>query len=67
VPFLCADLGITPEPRDDHASYLAHWIGVLKEDRRAIFHAAAHAQKAIDFLHGLQPNALPVQESDAAA
>ncbi len=24
--FLCADLGITAEPRADHASYLAHWL-----------------------------------------
>jgi antirestriction protein ArdC len=23
--FLCADLQITDEPRDDHAHYLAHW------------------------------------------
>jgi antirestriction protein ArdC len=53
--FLCCDLGITPEPRDDHASYLDHWLRVLKEDKRAIFQAAAHAQKAVDFLHGLQP------------
>ena len=24
--FLCADLGITPEIREDHAAYLAHWL-----------------------------------------
>jgi antirestriction protein ArdC len=53
--FLCCDLGITPEPREDHASYLAHWLTVLKEDKRAIFQAAAYAQKAVDYLHGLQP------------
>lgn len=53
--FLCCDLGITPEPREDHAAYLDHWLKVLKEDKRAIFQAAAHAQKAVDFLHGLQP------------
>jgi len=51
--FLCADLGITPEVRDDHASYIANWLTVLKNDKRAIFSAAAHAQKAVDFLHGL--------------
>ena len=58
--FLCADLGITAEPREDHASYLAHWIAVLKEDKRAIFAASAHAQKAVDFLRQLQPSAEPV-------
>jgi antirestriction protein ArdC len=52
--FLCADLGVTPEPRDDHASYLASWLDVLKADKRAIFTAAAHAQRAADYLHGLQ-------------
>jgi antirestriction protein ArdC len=51
--FLCTDLGITPEVRDDHASYIATWLTVLKNDKRAIFSAAAHAQKAVDFLHGL--------------
>ena len=51
--FLCADLGITPEVRDDHACYIANWLQVLKNDKRAIFSAAAHAQKAVDYLHGL--------------
>ena len=55
--FLCADLGIAPElePRADHASYLASWLKVLADDKRAIFSAAAHAQRAVAFLHGLQP------------
>jgi antirestriction protein ArdC len=52
--FLSADLDLTPEVREDHASYIASWIKVLKNDRRAIFTAASHAQRAADFLHGLQ-------------
>lgn len=52
--FLCADLNITPEVRDDHAAYLAHWLKVLKDDKRAIFTAASHASKAAEYLHGLQ-------------
>jgi len=57
--FLCADLGIVPElePRPDHAAYLASWLTVLSEDKRAIFQAAAHAQRAVNFLHDLQPDA----------
>jgi antirestriction protein ArdC len=55
--FLCADLDLTPEHRADHAAYLGHWLTVLKRDNRAIFAAAAHAQRAADFLHGLQPGA----------
>lgn len=52
--FLCVDLGITPEPREDHASYLSSWLKVLKRDNRAIVSAAAHAQKAVDYLHQIQ-------------
>jgi antirestriction protein ArdC len=52
--FLCADLGVTPEPREDHAAYLASWLTVLKNDKRAIFTAAAYAQKAADFLNAMQ-------------
>ena len=29
---------------------------VLKNDKRAIFSAASHAQRAADYLHGLQPS-----------
>jgi len=52
--FLCADLGLTLEPREDHAAYLASWLQVLRNDKRFVVSAAAHAQKAVDHLHGLQ-------------
>src|SRR5258708_6492381 len=54
--FLCADLDVTLEPRDDHAAYLASWFKVLKNDKRATFTAAAHAQRAAGYLHELQGN-----------
>jgi antirestriction protein ArdC len=53
--FLCADLAITPEVRDDHASYIGNWLTRLKSDKRAIFTAASHASKAVEYLHSLQP------------
>ena len=53
--FLCADLDLTLEPREDHAAYIANWLDVLKADNRAIFTAASHAQHAADFINGLQP------------
>jgi antirestriction protein ArdC len=56
--FLSADLELTPEIRDDHAAYIASWLKVLKEDRRAVFTAASHAQRAADYLNGLQPQAV---------
>ena len=52
--FLCADLGITPEVREDHAAYIDSWWVVLKNDKRAIFIAAVQAQRAADYLSGLQ-------------
>jgi antirestriction protein ArdC len=52
--FLCADLDLTPEVREDHADYIGFWLQVLKSDKRAIFSAAAHAQRAVDYLHGRQ-------------
>jgi antirestriction protein ArdC len=55
--FLSADLGLTPEPREDHAAYIGHWLNVLKNDKRAIFTAASHAQRAADFLSNLSPAA----------
>ena len=60
--FLSADLGLTPAPREEHAAYIADWLRALKNDKRAIFTAAAHAQRAADYLHGLQP-----QQMEAAA
>ncbi len=55
--FLAADLNIALEPREDHASYVAHWLEVLKNDKRAIFTAAAHAERAAAYLHNRQPAA----------
>jgi antirestriction protein ArdC len=55
--FLAADLGLSLEPREDHAAYVADWLTVLRNDRRAIFVAAAHAQRAVDYLHRQQPTA----------
>nr|WP_313015625.1 zincin-like metallopeptidase domain-containing protein [Brucella intermedia] len=53
--FVAADLGLAAEPRDDHAAYIASWVKVLKNDKRAIFQAASHAEKAVAYLHSLQP------------
>src|SRR4029077_3573406 len=34
--FLCADLDLALQVRDDHVSYIANWLKVLKDDNRAI-------------------------------
>jgi antirestriction protein ArdC len=56
-PSLCADLGITDEPRGDHAQYLAHWLTVMKEDKKAIFTIVSKASGAAEFLSRPQSRA----------
>ena len=51
--FLCAELGISPEPRIDHARYIESWLRILKGDKRAIFTAAAKANQAVVYLQSL--------------
>jgi antirestriction protein ArdC len=55
--FLCAELGISPEPRIDHARYIDSWLKILKDDKRAIFTAAAKANQAVVFLNHLSSKA----------
>ncbi|WP_220466244.1 ArdC family protein [Dyadobacter psychrotolerans] len=56
--FLCAELGIADGPQLDHASYIGHWLAILKEDKKAILTAASAASKAGDCLKAFQTNAL---------
>jgi len=53
--YMAADLGLEPEVREDHTAYIESWLEVLKKDKRAIFTAAAHAQRAADFMHRMNP------------
>jgi antirestriction protein ArdC len=55
--FLCADLDIANEPRPDHAAYVASWLQVLKDERRAIVTAAARANGAVSYLQALSDGA----------
>lgn len=47
---LGAALGLPTAHLDDHASYLASWLRILKADNRAILTAAAKAEEASAFL-----------------
>ncbi|WP_316979903.1 ArdC family protein [Shumkonia mesophila] len=51
--FMAAAVGIAPEPRTDHAGYIEGWLRALRNDKRAIFTAAAKASQAADYLIGL--------------
>jgi antirestriction protein ArdC len=45
---LCADLGVTAQPRADHAQYIANWLTVLRSDKGAAMAAAAKASQAVE-------------------
>jgi len=63
---VCADLALAPEPRPDHAAYVASWLKVLRNDKRAIFTAAAKAQAAADWMHAKQNAAVSPEAAGQA-
>jgi antirestriction protein ArdC len=42
---------------EHHASYLQDWLTVPKQDKTALFRAAAEASRAAELFHALQPAA----------
>ncbi len=60
--FLMAGLSL-PGVNQDHADYLSNWLAVLKEDKRAIFKAAAQAQKAHDWIMGAYENSTEMKKA----
>lgn len=50
---LGAELGLPVAHLDSHASYIEHWLKLLREDDRAILTAAARAEEASSLLLGL--------------
>lgn len=48
--FSCAEVGIEPAIRDDHAPYLDHWLRVLRAEPRHLWSIASTAQAATDHL-----------------
>ena len=57
--FLCSKLEIEGELR--HAAYIASWLELLNDDRRAIFTAASAASKAADYLCSFSEKSLPTE------
>jgi len=50
--FLCQDYQIQGDLR--HADYIGSWLKCLKDDNKAIFNAAALAQKAADYVNTIK-------------
>jgi antirestriction protein ArdC len=51
--YLCGVAGIENVTLDDSASYISHWVQKLKDDRKMLVMAAAQAQKAADYIRGI--------------
>jgi antirestriction protein ArdC len=60
---LCAHCGIDGEMQENHVAYIANWLKVLRNDKKAILTASAKAQQALDFL----TKAKQVEESESLA
>ena len=45
--YLCADLGITPEPREAHSAYLAHWIALWYQRMVAVGSRTAMRRRCV--------------------
>lgn len=65
--YTMGNLGLSNEPRKDHAGYIESWLKVLKSDSKAIFTASAKAQAAADFMLNKQPTAEHVLQADTKA
>ena len=52
---LCAEYGLPNELHDSHASYIHHWMKILRGDKTAILHAAAKAEQAVKWLSQFDP------------
>ncbi|HEX8430633.1 MAG TPA: zincin-like metallopeptidase domain-containing protein [Longimicrobium sp.] len=51
--FLCAALGVAGQLQ--HPEYIANWIKVLQEDKKAVFRAASLARQAAEYLGAIPP------------
>jgi antirestriction protein ArdC len=65
------ELGISVD-LDNQASYIDDWLGALRRDKKAIFRAAAEAQRVADFILGLHPDyaavhAVPTNDAEESA
>ncbi len=62
--FLAADLGFEPVIQERHAAYIQLWLKVLRNDKRFIFNAAAHAQRAVEYVQRLHVEAVSASAAD---
>jgi antirestriction protein ArdC len=54
---MCAKLGLEPVVSEHHAAYIATWIKLFEDHPKSVFTAASMAQRAVEYVKGLQPQA----------
>lgn len=64
---ICYELGLPAELHDSHASYLDHWVSILKSDKSAIITAAAKADQAFTWLAAFSGHGAPTKEKSDAS
>lgn len=60
--FLCGHAEILPSTIEDSAAYLKSWIQALKGDSKLLIHAASKAQKAAEYLLGIEQQKIEDKE-----
>ena len=61
-----ADLGLPVTHLDNHASYIDHWLRILRADERALMIAAARAEEAASYLLARSGREIMSSEDDEA-
>lgn len=57
-------IGLRPQLLDSHASYLAHWIKLIRDRPSALLEASGQAQRAVDYLLAYsQPDAADTRQA----
>jgi len=65
--FTCARYNVRPADRTDHASYLDHWVRVLRADPKVLWTVASKAQAATDHLRTYVTDVVSDACADSAA
>ena len=64
---ICYELGLPAELHESHASYIEHWLEILKADKTAIITAAAKADQAFTYLAAFSGYDSEAEETSHAA
>jgi antirestriction protein ArdC len=65
--FLCGICGIAPKVINNSAAYIKNWMSKLSGDKMLVVQAAAQAQKAADYILGIEREEAETEETERAA